>query len=400
MTHPKKKAVSARDAIPHVLLLVETAGAFGRGMIEGIGRYATENGPWSIKYEYRALDSMPPQWLKGWKGDGIIARTLNVKQAKMLQGNRLPRVELLGHPAYELAKVRSNFEEEARLAVEHFWNHGLRQFAYFSLGDAWWIKLCLDYYRKMLEERKGECHSYIVPMRGRDVHAWDDRHVPDVKEWLRKLPRPIGILTPGDLHAVHLLDTCRELRIAVPEEMAILGRGNDATICDTVRPTLSSLDLDARRIGYEAARLLDRKMAGEPTPEVVSISPVGVTVRQSTDLMIIEDADVVQALQYIRDFACTDIDVPRVAEHVGVSRRVLERRFFQYIGRTPKTEIMRMRIERAKMLLAKTDQSREVIAQKCGFASPEYFSKAFRRMVGMKPLAYRKIRRVSRDLSG
>jgi LacI family transcriptional regulator len=237
-------------------------------------------------------------------------------------------------------------------------------------------------------------------MRGRDVHAWDDRHVPDVKEWLRKLPRPIGILTPGDLHAVHLLDTCRELRIAVPEEMAILGRGNDATICDTVRPTLSSLDLDARRIGYEAARLLDRKMAGEPTPEVVSISPVGVTVRQSTDLMIIEDADVVQALQYIRDFACTDIDVPRVAEHVGVSRRVLERRFFQYIGRTPKTEIMRMRIERAKMLLAKTDQSREVIAQKCGFASPEYFSKAFRRMVGMKPLAYRKIRRVSRDLSG
>ncbi len=221
--------------------------------------------------------------------------------------------------------------------------------------------------------------------------------MPHLIAWLRSLPRPIGILTPGDLHAVQLVDVCRAIDITVPEEMAILGRGNDPMICETVRPTLSSLDLDARRVGYEAARLLDQKMSGQKTHGIVYVSPIGVAVRQSTDLMIIEDADVVQAMQYVRDFACTDIDVPGVAERVGLSQRVLERRFLQYLGRTPKAEIMRVRIDRAKMLLAKTDYSRESIVQKCGFTSPEYFSKAFHRLVGMKPQTYRKMHRISRD---
>jgi LacI family transcriptional regulator len=164
-----------------------------------------------------------------------------------------------------------------------------------------------------------------------------------------------------------------------------------------VRPTLSSLELDVRQIGYEAARVLDRKMAGKRVPDAVFIPPTHVAVRQSTDLMIIEDADVVQAMQFIRDYACAGIDVLRVADEVGLSRRVLERRFFQYLGRTPKAEIMRIRMDRAKMLLAQTDKSRESIAQKTGFDSPEYFSKAFHKLVGMKPQAYRKIRRVLRD---
>ena len=43
---------------------------------------------------------------------------------------------------------------------------------------------------------------------------------------------------------------CRRLDVAVPEEVAILGRGNDPVLCETVRPTLSSMDLGcpARRL--------------------------------------------------------------------------------------------------------------------------------------------------------
>ncbi len=380
--------------IPHVLLLVDTAGAVGRRIIEGIGRYAEENGPWSIKYEYRALDSLPPEWMKAWRGDGIITRTFNVKQAKMLQATKLPRVELLGPPTFGSAEIMSNSSEEAQNAVEHFLNRGLRHFAYFSYGEAWWIKQCREAFCKDLRERGYDCYVYLPSTRQRNTPVWHEHQLPSVTEWLGSLPRPIGVLTPGDLHAVCLLDVCRELHIAVPEEMAILGRGNDPVICKTVRPTLSSLDLDAGRIGYEAARLLDQKMTGKPAPHVILVSPSHVAVRQSTDLMVIDDADVVQAMQFIRDYACTGIDVPRVADEVGLSRRVLERRFYKYLGRTPKTEIMRIRIERAKMLLAQTDKTRESIAQKSGFASPEYFSKVFHRLVGIKPQAYRKLRRV------
>ena len=120
---------------------------------------------------------------------------------------------------------------------------------------------------------------------------------------------------------MRLLDICRELGIAVPEEMAILGVGNDPVICETLRPTLSSIDLDARRIGYEAARLLDRKMAGEQANESILIPPSHIAVRQSTDLMVIDDADVVQAMRFIREFACAGIDVALVADKVGLSQQ-------------------------------------------------------------------------------
>jgi LacI family transcriptional regulator len=157
------------------------------------------------------------------------------------------------------------------------------------------------------------------------------------------------------------------------------------------------MDLDARRIGYEAAALLHRKMAGERPTVPIYVPPSHIAVRQSTEILHIADTDVVHAMQFIRDFACKGIDVSRVAQKVGLSRSVLERRFQQYLGRTPKAEIMQIRIERAKMLLAQTDKSSENIAHQCGFASLVYFTKAFRREVGATPRAYRRIRRITRD---
>jgi LacI family transcriptional regulator len=165
-----------------------------------------------------------------------------------------------------------------------------------------------------------------------------------------------------------------------------------------VRPTLSSLDLDARRIGYEAAQLLAQKMAGKDSGEIVQVPPSRVVVRQSTDHMAISDPDVVQAMHFIRDYACSGINVYRVAEEVGLSRRGLERRFQQFLGTTPKEEITKVRIEHAKSLLAHTDQLNERISRKIGFASLAYFTTAFRREVGMTPNAYRRMRRVSREM--
>ena len=276
------------------------------------------------------------------------------------------------------------------MAAEHFLDCGLRHFAYIAFGEGWWINMCQEAFCKVLEERGYDCAAYLPPARGRNASILHEHQLPGLVDFIRFLPRPCGVLTPGDLHAVRLLNVCREFDITVPEDMAILGVGNDAVICETVRPTLSSMDLDARRIGYEAAKLLDLRMAGKDMTDVVLVSPSHVAVRQSTNLMVIEDADVVQAMRFIRDYACTGIDVPRVADAVGMSRRVLERRFYRYLGRTPNAEILRIQIDRAKLLLSRTDKTRESIARQSGFATPEYFSRAFRREVGMTANAFRK----------
>jgi LacI family transcriptional regulator len=138
-------------------------------------------------------------------------------------------------------------------------------------------------------------------------------------------------------------------------------------------------------------------MAGKPTKGTISIAPSHVAVRQSTNHIAIADSRVVKAMLYIREFACTGIDVSRVAKEVGMCRALLDRLFKIHLGETPKAEILRVQIERAKMLLARTDGNGKSIAIKCGFASLEYFTKAFRREVGMTPNAYRQMRRLSRD---
>ena len=113
--------------------------------------------------------------------------------------------------------------------------------------------------------------------------------------------------------------------------------------------------------------------------------------------MLLDDADVVRALQFIRENACKGIDVDRIAEAVGLSRSVLQRRFLRLLRRTPKSEIMRVQIEQAKKLLAKSDKISELIARRCGFSSLRYFTTAFCREAGMTPAAYRRMQRPSRD---
>jgi LacI family transcriptional regulator len=394
----KTRQAAKASGVPHVLLLIDTSGSVGRGMIEGIARYSLEHGSWSIQYEYRTLESLPPRWLEGWRGDGILCRTTNARQAKLLEASGVPFVELYGDPKIIPAHVTGDPQVEGNMIADFFLNLGLRHFAYFSYGRAWWIRWYTEGFCAALDLRGYRCSVYRPPCRERNVPLWNERMLPSLTAWLKSLPRPIGIFTPGDLHAVRLLNVCRELDIAVPEEVAILGRGNDPVICETTKPTLSSLDVDSRRVGYEAAALLDRMMAGKKMKGAIRVPASHVAVRQSTDLMAIEDPDVVQAIRFIRENACENIGVPRVAQEVSLSRRILELRFQKHLGRSPKAEILRLRIETAKKLLSETDKNRQGIAHQCGFATPEYFSKIFHRMVGMTPNTFRKKSRVSREL--
>jgi LacI family transcriptional regulator len=389
--------VARRRRIPRVLLLIDTAGAYGRGVVEGIGRYALEHGPWSIQFEYRALDSSPPEWLDRWSGDGIITRTSDATQAGSLLATKRPLVELFGCPKVLDWQVRPDLAAEASMVVEHFVDCGLRCFGYFSYEEVWWTRVHREAFVKAVEARGHECHSFRAPKSKRAMPIWRDGQRPRLLRWLHGLPRHIGIYTPGDLHAVRVLDGCHEAGISVPDDVAVLGRGNDPVICETVRPTMSSLDPDARRVGYEAAKLLAQKMAGKAAPEAILIPPSGVAARQSTDFTVVDDADVAQAVRFVRQKACLGIDVPRVAREVGLSRRLLEIKFRQHLGRSPKAEIRRVQMEHAKRLLARSEKTVDAIAHACGHVSAKYFAAAFIREIGLSPTAYRKAHRFSRD---
>ncbi len=153
--------------------------------------------------------------------------------------------------------------------------------------------------------------------------------------WIKKLPKPLGVMTGNDPRGIQLLDACRRAGVAVPEEVAVVGVDNDELVCELAYPPLSSVIPDAVRIGYEAAALLDRLMKGEPAPAAMqTIPPLGVAVRQSSDVTAIADPRLADAMRFIREHACDGIGVDDVLDHVAVSRSVLQRLFRKQFDRT------------------------------------------------------------------
>jgi LacI family transcriptional regulator len=219
-------------------------------------------------------------------------------------------------------------------------------------------------------------------MKGRDR--------PRLEAWLQTLPKPIGILAHNDLRGRHVVDACRRLGIAMPDEVAVLGVDNELPHCEMCNPPLSSIVTDSERIGFEAAGLLDQLMNGKTPPaKRVLIPPLGIVVRQSTDVMATTDSYVAKAVRYIREHAAEGIDVGDVLRHVMISRTALDKRFLKVLGHTPHEEIRRVRLKRARELLAESDLTIEVIAERCGFRHGEYLGAVFLRDFGQTPGEFR-----------
>jgi LacI family transcriptional regulator len=387
--------MSQSRRIPHVLLLIETSRAYGRGLVEGIAHYAEKHGPWSIQFEERGLTDPLPQWLRDWRGDGIISRSMRKRDIARLLATERPVVELYAYNETVFPNVRPDETTVARLAIEHFLDRGLRNFAFFCTNRAHWSDERCRVFEQSLRQRGVLCHSFpLMPKRrtaGNRPQSGDNR---SVIRWLRSLPKPCGVLCASDSFAARLVQACRACGILVPEQIAVLGVDNDPVFCGVCLPRLSSIDLGSARIGYEAAAMLKRIMSGRTAPPYgVSILPQRVVARESTDILAIDDSDIAHAVRLIRERAHQPLRVAEVAAVVGLSRRSLEQRFRRVLRRSPKDEIVQVRMEGAKTLLATTDEAVAMIAKKSGFTSPKYFARAFRLRTGMTPLDYRNRRR-------
>ncbi|MGH7968618.1 MAG: substrate-binding domain-containing protein, partial [Limisphaerales bacterium] len=208
--------------------------------------------------------------------------------------------------------------------------------------------------------------------------------------WIKTLPRPIGVMACNDMRGQQVLDACRATGVAVPEEIAVVGVDNDEVLCNLSEPPLSSVLPDAERIGYEAAVLLARMMAGEKMgPGETFVPPSGIITRRSTDALAVDDRQIAAATRFIREHACEGIDVSDVLRAVPMSRSTLDRRFMRILGRSPKDEILRVRLGRVKQMLAETDFPLSLISEKVGLEHVEHLSRMFKEREGTTPSAFR-----------
>ena len=170
---------------------------------------------------------------------------------------------------------------------------------------------------------------------------------------------------------------------------------NDILVCDFSDPPLSSIALNVEKAGYETAKLLDGLMAGERMAgQKIMVDPTHIVTRQSTDIVAIDDPDIVKAIRFIRNNAHKPIQVSDVANAVALSRRILEKRFRKILNRSVYKEIRKTRVNRCIQMLIETNLSISEIAQSMG-SGIEHISRYFRQDTGMSLSAYRKANRTN-----
>ena len=375
---------------PRVALLIESSNAYARGLLAGIAEYLQSHRAWSVFLPEIGRSDAAAATLRGWSGDGLIVRAEHASVARVARASGRPVVDLSAAGLLpDVPAVHSDVRAEAAAGFEHLWQRGFRHLGFCGVSDYPWARWQQERFEELARAAGVKVAAYVKPLRRTQARGGvADRR--DMAAWLTALPKPLGIFACYDLRGQQVLDACRIAGLRIPDDVAVVGVDNDAVRCSLSDPPLSSVAPDTRQAGYLAAELLDHMMAGRRVkPGLRVVPPLGVVARRSTDALAVADADVAAALRFIRQHCCEPITVAQVLDNVPLSRRSLESRFVNAVGRTPHAEILRCRVERAGQLLGDTDLPIKSIARSVGVGSPEYLSVLFRRLLGTTPSAHR-----------
>ena len=377
--------------VSRVAVLVGTSTQWGRQIVNGIQSYARSHGPWFTFIEPRSVEE-PMSLPKGWHGDGVIARVSTNGMSKELHDLNYPVVNVSGIllPGAEFPSVTTDHRMSGQMAAEYFRERGYKQVAYFSLAGLPFVTVQQNAFAEAAHHAGMGYSLYAVrPQHGTEPD-WD-LNLNTLGVWLKSLPKPVAILAWNTGSSRELLYAAYVNGIRVPEDVAVLCGTDDDLFCTASFIPLSGIRVPAEQIGWNAAALLDRLMQGQKIPQKkILLAPLGITTRQSTDTIAIDDQALAKALGFIRGNSGGNIRVTDVVRCAGISRRILEVKFRHFLNRSPADEIRRMHIERAKHLLEHTDHSIPVVAERSGFGSPEHFVYMFNRAIKLTPLKYRK----------
>ncbi|MEO6846504.1 MAG: substrate-binding domain-containing protein, partial [Chthoniobacterales bacterium] len=302
---------------------ISPASRFARIVLRGITDYFSEK---SLHFELDIPfnDSFKLQH----PVKGIIAGARMPSDVHALLALKVPVVNISSFLiSSKLPSVISDNEMGGRMAAEHLIKCRFHNFAYNGRRSGHSYTLRGKGFKETVEAR-GFSYSEYLHKQKAPVEKISPVQQQDLRRWLDKLPKPVGIFCGIDRDAWEIWSGCDALGLKIGKDVGIVGFGNDEFYCQTRRPYLSSVENRPDRIGYEAAALLLRLMRGARPPAApLLIPPGGVVQRESASIFLTEDTHVDMAIQFIRDHLNDPKLMENIFKHVPMSRRTLERRF-------------------------------------------------------------------------
>ena len=297
--------------------------------------------------------------------------------------------------------VSANSKEVAQMACEYLLEKKFANLAFFGLTQARWSAERMEHFSQYLAKKGYNVHVFkekqvllrndLTPFARLWINTALTMGQQKLIEWLKQLPKPVAILASCDIFACYLINVAKEAGFNIPDEIAILGVNNDNALCNICNPPLSSIAFNFKKAGYDAAKLLDKMISGHETMQgqCIEIQPTHVETRGSTDIYAIDNPAIVDAMKYIRENGNTPLQVDAIANHVCMSKRLLQLKFHDLIGKSVHDEIIQAHFEIAKAMLIETNLPVDEIAVHSGFHYTSNMRRAFIKITGMLPQKYR-----------
>src|SRR5438105_1564679 len=206
---------------PHVALLVETSHGYGRALLQGIMHYLREHDPWSLYFQPHGLEARPPDWLKKWRGDGILVRVDDRSMAKAVYRTGVPAVNLrVPFPDLPLPVVGLNNVALGELAYRHLAERGFQHFAFCGIppGRYSWMDERRESFEKSVRDSGLECHTFVGLWVGKQAPDWEEEQN-QIADWIKTLPKPVGLMAGNDDRGLEVLEACRRAGVLVPDEL-------------------------------------------------------------------------------------------------------------------------------------------------------------------------------------
>lgn len=352
-----------------ILLLM---GRYDSRLHAGVARYARLHN-WILNddmcYEHVAPET--------FCADGIISyHGGNTELIGQIGASKLPAVDMdYPIPGVTWPQVLCNDWHTGQIAAKRFIELNFKHAAFVAA----------EYTPRETYKRDGFAET--LQSAGIDYH---DLHLSTLENTLPSCGMPIALMTVSDRVAVEVLYKCSCLKLDIPEDVSIIGCGNDPFKYDVRNVSISSIDEESEHRAFRAAGLLDAIIKGEKTGNDTTIFEPGELIeRNSTGIVGIRHPKVRMAMQILDRRASPHPNPEALAARVGISRRRLDALFIGHLGRTIADELELIQLSKAKKMLTDTRLQISFIAQEAGFSSPHHMIAAFKRQIGMTPRDFR-----------
>lgn len=377
-----------------LLFITDYTEQFAFRLLRGILDYSKETEPWMVakmptSHKQKIGMEKLIEWAKKWEVNAVIGQFEPDDDIDIFRRNGIVAIAQDHIRKFKtIPNITADYEGTGAMAAKLYISRGYQNFAFLGHKGIFWSEARRKGFVQELK-RSGYTNIYVNELEA-DEDFWqtDDK---GLIRWIKKLPKPIGILTCDDNEGNILLELCKVSGTKVPIEVAVIGVDNDEILCNMTDPPLSSINIDIERGGYEAAALAHRMVREHRFEgEDIILRPTSIIPRTSSNVIATKDSSVRAALEFIEANANRKIGVGDVLKVVPVSRRLLEQRFRKETGQTIFGFITMVRINRFARMLTETKDPISEIAAKLDEPDTKSISRRFMAIKGCTPSEFRK----------